>query len=57
MNYVSTLKNSKFNGLTKDQIIEKYESVLAMREHQLSDLSMELGNINDKLCQVNEDLI
>jgi len=51
----SSLKKCKFDGLSKDQIINKYETVLAMREIQLSDLSMELGRINDKLCEVSNN--
>ena len=52
MNNGSSLKNNKFAGLSKDEIINKYETVLALRETQLGDLSMELGRINDKLSEV-----
>ncbi len=52
MDNTSTLKNSNFSEMSKDQIIEKYEMVLANRENQISYLSLALGNLNDKLMQV-----
>ena len=45
----SSLKHFNFKGWTADQILEKYESVLASREKQITDLSIEMGSINDKL--------
>ena len=45
----SSLKNFPFKGWTADQILEKYESVLASRERQITDLSIEMGSINDKI--------
>ena len=35
----SSLKHFNFKGWTADQILEKYESVLASREKQITDLS------------------
>lgn len=45
----SSLKFFNFNGWTNEKIIEKYETVLASREKQITDLSMEIGSINDKI--------
>lgn len=45
----SSLKHFDFKGWTADQILEKYESVLASREKQITDLSLEIGALNDKI--------
>ena len=52
----SSLKHFNFKGWTADQILEKYESVLASREKQITDLSMEMGSINDKLNILTEQV-
>ena len=52
----SSLKHFNFKGWTADQILEKYESVLASREKQITDLSIEMGSINDKLNILNEQV-
>lgn len=45
----SSLKHFNFNGWAHEKIIEKYEKVLACREKQITDLSIEIGTINDRL--------
>ena len=45
----SSLKNIKFDELTAEQIIKKYEEVLLSRENQLFELSSEVGQVNQKL--------
>lgn len=52
----SSLKHFNFKGWTADQILEKYENVLASREKQITDLSIEMGSINDKLNILNEQV-
>jgi len=50
--YHSTLKLCNFEGMDKDQIINKYEQVLASREKQVEDLCIEIGSLNEKLSNV-----
>ena len=45
----SSLKNIKFDELTAEQIIKKYEEVLNSREKQLFELSSEVGKVTQKL--------
>ncbi len=45
----SSLRYFNFEGWTKEKIIEKYEHVLTSREKQITDLSIEIGTINDRL--------
>ena len=45
----SSLKNEQLNTLTAEEIIKKYEKVLASRENQVSELSCEIGKIHQKL--------
>ena len=45
----SSLKNSKFENMTAEQVIKKYEEVLTSREKQIYELSSEIGQINKKL--------
>lgn len=52
----SSLKHFNFKGWTADQILEKYESVLASREKQITDLSIEMGSLNDKLNILTEQV-
>ena len=52
----SSLKHFNFKGWTADQILEKYESVLASREKQITALSIEMGSINDKLNILTEQV-
>ena len=45
----SSLKNAKFENLTAEQVIKKYEEVLNSREKQIYELSAEIGQINKKM--------
>ena len=45
----SSLKNNKFEGLTAEQIIKKYENVLFSREKQFFELSQEIGKLTQKV--------
>ena len=49
----SSLKNSKFKGLTPEQMIKKYEDVLFSREKQFYELSNEIT----KLTQTIQNLV
>ena len=56
----SSLKNDKFKGMTAEQIINRYESVLSSREKQFFELTQEIGkasHIIQKLKQKKEDYI
>ena len=48
----SSLSTYDFRSFTKDQIVEKYEQMLATREKQLQDLSMMIGSYNEKVSDV-----
>lgn len=50
----SSIKKCDFLGMTSNQIVEKYEKVLESRENQLSELSSEVGNMNEKLLSYSE---
>ena len=50
----SSLKNIKFDELTAEQIVKKYEEVLNSREKQLFELSTEVGQVNQKLENLRE---
>ena len=50
----SSLKNIKFDELTAEQIIKKYETVLNSREKQVFELSAEVGKVNQKLLNLRE---
>ncbi len=52
----SSLKNIKFDELTADQIVKKYEEVLNSREKQVYELSAEVGKVNQKLENLREKL-
>ena len=45
----SSLKNAKFENMTAEQVIKKYEEVLYSRERQIFELSSEIGQINKKM--------
>jgi predicted RNase H-like nuclease (RuvC/YqgF family) len=53
---VSSLKDVNFTGKSSEQIIEKYEMVLASREKQITDLSIEIGNLNERISELSEKL-
>ena len=46
----SSLKNVKFENMTAEQVIKKYEEVLNSREKQIFELSSEIGQ-NNKILQ------
>jgi hypothetical protein len=50
----SSLRFFNFEGWTKEKIIEKYEHVLCSREKQITDLSIEIGSINDRLSLLSD---
>ena len=50
----SSLKDIKFDELTAEQIIKKYEEVLNSREKQVFELSAEAGKVNQKLENLRE---
>ena len=49
----SSLKDFNFDGMTTEQIINKYEVVLANREKQILDLTIEIGNANSQINKLN----
>ena len=49
----SSLASFNFNSLTKEEALDKFEKVLFQREKQIEDLSILIGNYNDKLISVN----
>lgn len=51
----SSLKHFNFQKYTPQQIIDKYESVLAGREEQITLLSLEMGQLNDRLTTFQEE--
>ena len=52
--FYSSLKYQKtFEGLNKDQIIDRYEHILATREKQMRDIANEVGDLNERLNEVN----
>ena len=56
MSHGSSLKSFNFKGWTADQILEKYESVLASREDQITGLSCEVGSLNSRLDTLTEEV-
>jgi predicted nucleic acid-binding Zn-ribbon protein len=50
----SSLKYFNFEGFSQEKIIEKYEVVLASREKQITDLSIEIGAINERLSNLSD---
>jgi predicted RNase H-like nuclease (RuvC/YqgF family) len=51
----SCLKRSNFTGWSSEKIIERYESVLASREKQITDLSIEMGYLNEKITSLSDE--
>ena len=49
----SSLKNAKFDNMTAEQVIKKYEEVLSSREKQIFELSSEIGQINQKIQKIS----
>ena len=52
----SSLKYFNFDGWKPEKIIEKYENVLSSREKQITDLSVELGTINNRITVLSENI-
>ena len=52
----SSLKDFNFDGMTTEQIINKYEVVLANREKQILDLTIEIGNANSQINKFNDEI-
>ncbi len=52
----SSLKKFNFEGMTTEEIINKYESVLSSREKQILDLTVEIGNANSEINKLTEEL-
>ena len=52
----SSLKNAKFENMTAEQVIKKYEEVLNSREKQIYELSAEIGQINKKMKKMKAKL-
>jgi hypothetical protein len=50
----SSLKVFDFSAWTKEQAIEKYENVLYSREKQITDLTIEMGAVNEKINNLSE---
>jgi hypothetical protein len=53
----SSLKFFNFEGWSSQKIIEKYEIVLTSREKQITDLSIEIGSLNERLANISDKLI
>ena len=52
----SSLKNYNFEGMTTEEIINKYESVLSTREQQILDLTIEIGNANSQINKLSDEI-
>ena len=52
----SSLKNFNFEGMTTEEIINKYESVLSTREKQILDLTVEIGSGNTEINKLTEEI-
>ena len=52
----SSVKNSNNGKLNQEQLIARYETVLESRENQITDLAIEIGNLNEKISNISEKL-
>ena len=52
----SSLKNFNFEGMTTEEIINKYESVLSTRENQLLSLTIEICNANSEINKLTDEI-
>ena len=50
----SSLSDCNFDSLSKELVIDKYETVLTSREKQIQDLSELIGSYSDKLASAFE---
>jgi len=53
----SSLKNIISSGMSSQEIISKYENVLASREAQLAQLTKEMGVLNNRVNDLNAKMI
>ena len=53
----SSLKNIIFSGMSSQEIISKYENVLASREAQLTQLTKEMGVLNNRVNDLNAKMV
>jgi len=53
----SSLKFFNFEGWSSQKILEKYEIVLSSREKQITDLSIEIGSLNERLANISDKLL
>ena len=53
----SSLKNIIFSGMSSQEIISKYENVLASREAQLTQLTKEMAVLNNRVNDLNAKMI
>ena len=56
-NHNSSLKNIINSRMSPQEIISKYENVLASREAQLSQLTQEMGVLNNRVNDLNAKMI
>ena len=52
----SSLKTFNFEGMTTEEIINKYEAVLSTREKQVLDLTIEIGNANAEINKLSDEI-
>ena len=52
----SSLKKFNFEGMTTEEIINKYESVLSTREKQILDLTIEIGSANSEINRLTDEV-
>ena len=52
----SSLQKIDFTNYSKEKVIEKYEEILLQREKHLTELSYELGELNEKTSKVKNFL-
>jgi hypothetical protein len=55
-NLTSSMQYFDLDGLTKEEIILKYEELLYKREKQIKDISIQIGNINEKYFPLHEQV-
>jgi hypothetical protein len=49
----SSMRFFNFDGMTLEKALEKYEEILFNREKQITDLSTEVGSLNERLSNVS----
>lgn len=53
LNLKSSLKYMNFDGLSKDQIVEKYEAYILQREKQIRDIVIQSSALKNKIEEVS----